>query len=97
VDIPGPVLFDCGVPDVARYLCPCGLPVPGHVTHAAAEVTWFWCNFRSWLTAVRQLQRRLYNNMDHRARAACGVPYAFNALFWSLDPRHEDRLKVAAF
>ncbi|GGF01302.1 AAA family ATPase [Stappia taiwanensis] len=38
-DLPGPVLFDRGVPDVLGYLDLCGLPVPAHMEAAA-------CRFR---------------------------------------------------
>ena len=34
--MPGPVIFDRGVPDVAGYLSLCGLAVPEHVRRAAA-------------------------------------------------------------
>lgn len=33
--LPGPVLFDRGVPDVIGYLDVCGLPVPAHARRAA--------------------------------------------------------------
>ena len=33
--VPGPVIFDRGVPDVAGYLSLCGLAVPEHVLRAA--------------------------------------------------------------
>jgi predicted ATPase len=33
--LPGPIVFDRGVPDVVGYLTLCGLPVPAHVERAA--------------------------------------------------------------
>ena len=36
--MPGPVLFDRGVPDVVGYLTLCGLPIPSHVQRAAERV-----------------------------------------------------------
>ncbi|MCR8549299.1 AAA family ATPase [Salipiger sp. P9] len=33
--LPGPVIFDRGIPDILGYLTLCGLPVPPHVTAAA--------------------------------------------------------------
>ena len=34
---PGPVFFDRGVPDTIGYLRLCGLPVPDHISNAAAQ------------------------------------------------------------
>jgi len=34
-ELPGPVIFDRGVPDVVGYLRLCGLPVPSHIAQAA--------------------------------------------------------------
>lgn len=33
--LPGPVIFDRGIPDIMGYLTLCGLPVPFHVAAAA--------------------------------------------------------------
>jgi predicted ATPase len=36
--LPGPVIFDRGVPDVVGYLRLCGLPVPAHIERAATDL-----------------------------------------------------------
>ncbi|BAQ70387.1 hypothetical protein NHU_03247 [Rhodovulum sulfidophilum] len=71
--LPGPVIFDRGIPDIIGYLTLCGLPVPPHIAAAAEAASYnarvFLAPF--WAEIFTQDKERKQSRAE--AEATCAV------------------------